>query len=42
MEQVASIADDSFKQSETVAESFTQLLEVAQALQVSVSQFKVG
>jgi methyl-accepting chemotaxis protein len=42
MEQVAGIADDSSKQSETVAESFGQLLEVAQALQVSVSQFKVS
>lgn len=41
MEQVAAIADDSSKQSETVAESFTQLLQVAQNLQVSVSEFKV-
>jgi methyl-accepting chemotaxis protein PixJ len=41
MEQVAAIADDSSKQSETVAESFTQLLQVAQSLQVSVSEFKV-
>jgi methyl-accepting chemotaxis protein PixJ len=42
MEQVAAIADDSSKQSETVAESFKRLLEVADALQVSVSQFKVS
>jgi methyl-accepting chemotaxis protein PixJ len=42
MEQVATIADDSSKQSESVAESFTRLLAVADALQVSVSQFKVS
>jgi methyl-accepting chemotaxis protein PixJ len=42
MEQVAAIADDSSKQSDNVAESFGRLLEVAAALQVSVSQFKVN
>jgi twitching motility protein PilJ len=42
MQSVAKIANDTSKQSDTVAQSFTQLLEVAQALQVSVSQFKVS
>ncbi len=42
MEQVAMIADDSSKQSDHVAESFTRLLSVADALQVSVAQFKVN
>ncbi len=42
MEQVAAIADDSSKQSDTVAESFGRLMEVAAALQVSVAQFKVS
>jgi methyl-accepting chemotaxis protein PixJ len=42
MEQVATIADGNSKQSETVAESFSRLLEVAETLQVSVSQFKVS
>ncbi|MBW4522692.1 MAG: HAMP domain-containing protein [Scytolyngbya sp. HA4215-MV1] len=42
MQSVAKIASDTSKQSDTVAQSFTQLLEVAQALQVSVSQFKVS
>lgn len=41
MEQVATIADDSSKKSEVVADSFAELSKVAQALQVSVSQFKV-
>jgi methyl-accepting chemotaxis protein PixJ len=41
MQQVAAIADDTSKQSETVAHSFTDLLKVAKALQVSVAQFKV-
>jgi methyl-accepting chemotaxis protein PixJ len=41
MEQVATTADDSSKQSEVVADSFAELSKVAQALQVSVSQFKV-
>jgi methyl-accepting chemotaxis protein PixJ len=42
MEQVATIADDSSKQSDHVAQSFSRLLDVADALQVSVSQFKVS
>jgi methyl-accepting chemotaxis protein PixJ len=42
MEQVATIADDSSKQSDHVAKSFSRLLDVADALQVSVSQFKVS
>jgi methyl-accepting chemotaxis protein PixJ len=41
MEQVATIADGSSKQSETVAESFAELSKVAQVLQISVAQFKV-
>jgi methyl-accepting chemotaxis protein PixJ len=42
MAQVATIADDSSKQSDHVAQSFSRLLDVADALQVSVSQFKVS
>ena len=42
MQDVATIATDSSQQSEEVANSFSQLLEVAQALQVSVAQFKVN
>lgn len=42
MEQVATIADDSSKQSDHVAKSFSRLLDVADALQVSVAQFKVS
>jgi len=41
MEQVAAIASDTSKQSEAVANSFGQLVQVAQGLQVSVAQFKV-
>ena len=41
MQEVAAIADDTSKQSEIVANSFANLLKVAQELQVSVSQFKV-
>ncbi|MBE9009030.1 GAF domain-containing protein [Pseudanabaenaceae cyanobacterium LEGE 13415] len=41
MEQVAAIAEDTSKKSETVADSFSHLLQVAQELQVSVAQFKV-
>jgi methyl-accepting chemotaxis protein PixJ len=42
MQTVASTVSETSKQSEAVAQSFGQLLEVAQALQVSVSQFKVS
>lgn len=42
MQEVATIAGDTSKQSETVASSFSHLLEVAKALQVSVAQFKVS
>lgn len=42
MENVASIASDTSQQSEEVASSFGQLLEVAKALQVSVAQFKLS
>lgn len=42
MAQVATIADDSSKQSDHVAKSFSRLLDVADALQVSVAQFKVS
>jgi methyl-accepting chemotaxis protein PixJ len=42
MKSVATIADQTSKQSEAVANSFSQLLEVAQGLQVSVAQFKVS
>jgi methyl-accepting chemotaxis protein PixJ len=42
MEGVAVIAADTSKQSEEMADSFGRLLEVAQGLQVSVSQFKVS
>ncbi|WP_434686468.1 methyl-accepting chemotaxis protein [Pseudanabaena minima] len=42
MQDVAAIAEDTSKQSEDVARSFSELLQVAQDLQVSVSQFKVA
>jgi methyl-accepting chemotaxis protein PixJ len=42
MQGIAAIAEDTSKQSEGVARSFTELLQVAQDLQVSVSQFKVA
>ncbi len=42
MQDVAAIAEDASKQSEGVARSFSELLQVAQDLQVSVSQFKVA
>ena len=42
MQGIAAIAEDTSKQSEDVARSFSQLLQVAQDLQVSVSQFKVS
>jgi methyl-accepting chemotaxis protein PixJ len=42
MQGVATIATDTSKQSEDMAGSFGRLLEVAQGLQVSVSQFKVS
>jgi methyl-accepting chemotaxis protein PixJ len=42
MEGVATIAADTSKQSEEMADSFGRLLEVAQGLQVSVAQFKVS
>ncbi len=41
MQDIAAIASDTSKQSEDVARSFSQLLQVAEDLQVSVSQFKV-
>ena len=41
MQGIAAIAKDTSKQSEDVARSFSELLQVAQDLQVSVSQFKV-
>ena len=42
MQGIAAIAMDTSKQSEDVARSFSELLQVAQDLQVSVSQFKVA
>jgi methyl-accepting chemotaxis protein len=42
MQEVSAIAKDTSKQSEDVAQSFSELLQVAQDLQVSVSQFKVA
>jgi twitching motility protein PilJ len=42
MQGIAAIATDTSKQSEDVARSFSELLQVAQDLQVSVSQFKVA
>lgn len=42
MQGIAAIAKDTSKQSEDVAQSFSELLQVAQDLQVSVSQFKVA
>jgi methyl-accepting chemotaxis protein len=42
MQSIAAIAMDTSKQSEDVARSFSELLQVAQDLQVSVSQFKVA
>jgi methyl-accepting chemotaxis protein PixJ len=42
MQDVATIATETSHQSEDVATSFSHLLEVAQALQVSVAQFKVS
>jgi methyl-accepting chemotaxis protein len=41
MRQVADTVTTTSEQSEPVAESFSRLLQVAQDLQVSVSQFKV-
>jgi methyl-accepting chemotaxis protein PixJ len=41
MEQVADIANQATSRSETVAASFDNLVEVADALQVSVAKFKV-
>jgi methyl-accepting chemotaxis protein len=41
MQQVASIADNTSQQTETLATSFTQLLKMADELQVSAAQFKV-
>lgn len=42
MQGIAAIAEDTSKQSEDVAKSFAELLQVAQDLQVSVAQFKVA
>jgi twitching motility protein PilJ len=42
MQEVAGISTHTSKQSEEVAQSFSQLLDVAKALQVSVAQFKLG
>jgi methyl-accepting chemotaxis protein PixJ len=42
MQQVSAIADQTSKQSETVADSFSHLQKVAQELHVSVAQFKVN
>jgi twitching motility protein PilJ len=42
MQGIAAIAEDTSKQSEDVARSFSELLKVAQDLQLSVSQFKVA
>jgi methyl-accepting chemotaxis protein len=42
MQGIAAIAEDTSQQSENVARSFSELLQVAQDLQVSVSQFKVA
>ena len=42
MQEVSAIAADTSKQSEDVARSFSELLQVAQDLQVSVAQFKVA
>ena len=42
MQGIAAIATETSKQSEDVARSFSELLQVAQDLQVSVSQFKVA
>jgi methyl-accepting chemotaxis protein PixJ len=41
MQQMTAIADNTSQQAESVAESFKHLLAVADALQVSVAQFKV-
>jgi twitching motility protein PilJ/methyl-accepting chemotaxis protein PixJ len=41
MQQVVAIANDTSQQSETVAQSFTRLRQVASELQVSMAQFKV-
>lgn len=42
MQDVASIANSTSEQSESVASSFAELIQVAQALQVTVAQFKVA
>jgi methyl-accepting chemotaxis protein PixJ len=42
MQKMAAIATTTSEQSEAVADSFAQMMQVAQALQVSVSQFKVA
>lgn len=41
MQKVAAIANDTSKQSETVASSFANLVQVAKDLQVSIAQFKI-
>ncbi len=41
MQEVAAIANGTSEQSEAVSDSFTQLIQVAQDLQVSVAQFKL-
>jgi methyl-accepting chemotaxis protein len=41
MRQVAANVTTTAEQSESVADSFGELLKVAQTLQVSVAQFKV-
>ena len=42
MEDIAAIADQTSTQTEEVSDSFDRLLQVAQALQVSVAQFKLN
>jgi methyl-accepting chemotaxis protein PixJ len=42
MQEVEAIANSTSEQSEAVADSFTQLIQVAQGLQLSVSQFKIS
>lgn len=42
MQKMAAIANSTSEQSEAVADSFAQMIQVAQALQVSVSQFKIA
>jgi hypothetical protein len=41
MKEVAGIADETSKRSDTVSSSFSDLMNVARGLEVSITQFKL-